>query len=56
MKNGYLYAERGSGLGHRDKRKSRREVSVRQRRTGRTQKYNGGWGEIRKRDGTIIKQ
>jgi len=56
MKDGYLYRTTPR-LGNRGGRKSRREVSVRARRMGPGgRNLNGGWGEIRRRDGTIIKQ
>ena len=49
--------ERSAGLGHRSRRKAGGEVSVRQpRERGEHQRLNGGWGEVRRRDGTIIKQ
>jgi mannonate dehydratase len=57
MKNGYLYRQRSAGLGHRSQRDRGQEVPLWRRRTRRRpSELNGGWGVIRKRDGTVIKQ
>ena len=48
-------SERGAGLGYRSGREGRGQVSLRQENAA-TRKLNGGWGEVRTPDGTIIKQ
>lgn len=56
MKNGYLYANEAPGWGIEVNEKAAAKFPFGQNERGDRQKYNGGWGEIRKRDGTIIKQ
>lgn len=54
MKNGYLYANEAPGWGIEVNEKAAAKYPF---GTGeRNADLNGGWGEIRKRDGTIIKQ
>ena len=49
--------ERSAGLGHRGRREGwRRSIPFGSGESGERGKLNGGWGEVRKRDGTIIKQ
>jgi mannonate dehydratase len=55
MKNGYLYANESPGWGIEVDEKAAAKYPFRsQMRDGRD--LNGGWGEVRKRDGQIIKQ
>ena len=56
MKNGYLYANEAPGWGIEVNEKAAAKYPFGTGERGERQKYNGGWGEIRKRDGTIIKQ
>ncbi|MFB3829482.1 MAG: enolase C-terminal domain-like protein [Bryobacteraceae bacterium] len=50
MKNGYLYANEAPGWGIEV------DEAAAARYPYREDRYNGGWGEVRRRDGTIIKQ
>lgn len=56
MKNGYLYANEAPGWGIEVDEKAAAKYPFGQNERGDRKQYNGGWGEIRKRDGTIIKQ
>jgi len=56
MKNGYLYANEAPGWGIEVDEKAAAKYPFGSFERGDRQRYNGGWGEIRKRDGTIIKQ
>ena len=57
MKDGYLYANETPGWGIEIDEKAAAKYPFGARRTRRArQNLNGGWGEVRKRDGTIIKQ
>jgi len=57
MKNGYLYANEAPGWGIEvDEKAAAKYPFGGGNRSGERQNLNGGWGEIRKRDGTIIKQ
>jgi mannonate dehydratase len=55
MKNGYLYANEAPGWGIEVDEKAAAKYPFGNEREYQ-RKYNGGWGEIRKPDGTIIKQ
>ena len=55
MKNGYLYANEAPGWGIEIDEKLAAKFPFGNERE-HYRKYNGGWGEIRKPDGTIIKQ
>jgi mannonate dehydratase len=55
MKDGYLYANEAPGWGIEIDEKLAAKYPFGSER-GERQKLNGGWGEIRKRDGTIVKQ
>jgi mannonate dehydratase len=55
MKNGYLYANEAPGWGIEVNEKAAAKYPFGRER-GDRKILNGGWGEIRKRDGTIIKQ
>ncbi len=54
MKNGYLYANEKPGWGIEVNEAAAKKYPY--TNTGRTGNLNGGWGEVRRRDGTIIKQ
>jgi mannonate dehydratase len=56
MKNGYLYANEAPGWGIEVNEAAARRYPFGHGESGSKKDYNGGWGEIRKRDGTIIKQ
>lgn len=56
MKNGYLYANESPGWGIEIDEKAAAKYPFGYGERGERQQLNGGWGEIRKRDGTIIKQ
>jgi mannonate dehydratase len=56
MKNGYLYANEAPGWGIEVDEKAAAKYPFGSFEQGERKLYNGGWGEVRKRDGTIIKQ
>ncbi len=56
MKNGYLYANEAPGWGIEVDEKAAAKYPFGSFEEGERKLYNGGWGEIRRRDGTIIKQ
>jgi mannonate dehydratase len=61
MKDGYLYANESPGWGIEVDEKLAAKFPFQGgagyvSSTGETRDLNGGWGEIRKRDGTVIKQ
>jgi mannonate dehydratase len=56
IKNGYLYANESPGWGIEVDEKAASKYPFGSFERGERQRYNGGWGEIRRRDGTIIKQ
>ena len=56
LKNGYFYANEAPGWGIEVNRGRRKKYPYGYGERGDRQQYNGGWGEIRRRDGTIIKQ
>ena len=56
MKNGYLYANEKPGWGIEVNEKAAAKYPFGFNETGERQRLNGGWGEVRKRDGQIIKQ
>jgi mannonate dehydratase len=55
MKNGYLYPNESPGWGIEVDETLAAKFPF-GRETGERGRLNGGWGEIRKRDGTVIKQ
>jgi mannonate dehydratase len=55
MKNGYLYPNEAPGWGVEINETAAAKYPFGEGR-GERGKLNGGWGEVRKRDGTIIKQ
>lgn len=56
MKDGYLYANENPGWGIEIDEKAAAKYPFGTGERGERQRYNGGWGEVRRRDGTIIKQ
>jgi mannonate dehydratase len=56
MKDGYLYANEKPGWGIEVNEKAAAKYPFGSFERGDRKKYNGGWGEVRRRDGTIIKQ
>lgn len=56
MKNGYLYATEKPGWGIEVDEKAAAKFPYGNGERGERKDYNGGWGEVRRRDGTIIKQ
>ncbi len=56
MKDGYLYANEASGWGLEVDEKAAAKYPFGSFERGDRQRLNGGWGEVRRRDGTIIKQ
>jgi len=56
LKDGYLYANEKPGWGIEVNEAAARKYPFGYGETGWKKRYNGGWGEIRRRDGTIIKQ
>ncbi len=56
MRDGYLYANENPGWGIEIDEKAAAKYPFGTGERGERQQYNGGWGEVRRRDGTIIKQ
>jgi mannonate dehydratase len=56
MKNGYLYANEAPGWGIEVDEKAAAKYPFGHGERGERQELNGGWGVIRRRDGTVIKQ
>ena len=56
MKDGYLYANESPGWGIEVDEKAAAKYPYGTGEGGEKKTLNGGWGEIRKKDGTIIKQ
>jgi mannonate dehydratase len=56
MDNGYLYANEKPGWGIEVDEAAAKKFPFGGNERGNQKGLNGGWGEIRKRDGTIIKQ
>ncbi len=56
MKDGYLYANEAPGWGIEIDEKAAAKYPFGYGENGQRKQMNGGWGEIRRRDGTIIKQ
>jgi mannonate dehydratase len=56
MKNGYLYANEAPGWGIEVDEKAAAKYPYGHNEKGDRQKYNGGWGVVRRRDGGVIKQ
>ena len=56
MKDGYLYVNEAPGWGIEINEKAAAKYPFGYGERGERQKFNGGWGVIRRRDGTVIKQ
>lgn len=56
MKDGYLYPNEAPGWGIEVDEKAAAKYPFGSFERGERQRYNGGWGEVRRRDGTIINQ
>jgi mannonate dehydratase len=56
MKNGYLYANEAPGWGIEVNEAAAKKYPFGYGERGDRQRLNGGWGEVRRRDGTLIKQ
>ncbi|MBC7924361.1 MAG: starvation-sensing protein RspA [Bryobacteraceae bacterium] len=56
IKNGYLYANEKPGWGIEVNETVAKKYPFGTGEKGERGQYNGGWGEVRKRDGQIIKQ
>lgn len=56
LKDGYLYANEKPGWGIEINEKLAARFPFGTNEQGERQRLNGGWGEVRRRDGTIIKQ
>jgi mannonate dehydratase len=56
LENGYFYANEAPGWGIEVDEKAAAKYPFGFGETGERQRLNGGWGEVRRRDGTIIKQ
>src|SRR6266852_5245789 len=56
MKNGYLYINEKPGWGIEVDEKVAAKYPYGARESGERKNLNGGWGEIRRRDGAVIKQ
>ena len=56
VKNGYLYANESPGWGIEVDEKAAAKFPFGSFEEGARRQYNGGWGVIRRRDGTVIKQ
>jgi mannonate dehydratase len=56
MKDGYLYANEKPGWGIEVNETEAKKYPFGYGARGGRQELNGGWGEVRRRDGTIIKQ
>ncbi len=56
MKNGYLYPNEAPGWGIEVDEKAAARYPFGSFEGGERRRLNGGWGEVRRRDGTLIKQ
>lgn len=56
LENGYFYANEAPGWGIEIDEKLAKKYPFGHGERGERQRLNGGWGEVRRRDGTIIKQ
>jgi len=56
MRNGYLYASESPGWGIEVDERAAAKYPFGTGEKGERERLNGGWGAIRRRDGTIIKQ
>ena len=56
LKDGYFWANEAPGWGIEVDERAAAKYPFGHGETGERQRLNGGWGEIRRRDGTVIKQ
>lgn len=56
LREGYLYANEAPGWGIEVDERAAAKYPFGHRETGERQRLNGGWGEVRRRDGTLVKQ
>jgi len=56
IKNGYFYANEAPGWGIEVNEAAAKKYPFGGGERGERQQLNGGWGEVRRRDGTVIKQ
>ncbi len=56
LKNGYFFANEAPGWGIEVNEAAAKKYPYGYGETGERQRLNGGWGEVRRRDGTLIKQ
>ncbi len=56
MKDGYLYASELPGWGIEVNSKALAKYPFGTKETGERSRLNGGWGEVRRKDGTVIRQ
>ncbi len=56
LKNGYFYANEAPGWGIEVNEAAAKKYPYGYGEKGERQRLNGGWGEVRRRDGTVIKQ
>jgi len=56
LENGYFYANEAAGWGIEVDEKLAAKYPFGSFEQGERQRFNGGWGEVRRRDGTTIKQ
>lgn len=56
LKNGYVYANEAPGWGVEVNEKAAAKYPFGSGERDERKQYNGGWGEVRRRDGQIIKQ
>ncbi len=56
LREGYLYANEAPGWGIEVDERAAAKYPFGHRETGERERLNGGWGEVRRRDGTLLKQ
>lgn len=56
LKNGFIYVNEAPGWGIEVDEKAAAKYPFGTGEQGERKQFNGGWGEVRRRDGTIIKQ
>jgi mannonate dehydratase len=56
LKDGYFYANEAPGWGIEVDERAAAKYPFGSGEAGERQRLNGGWGEVRRRDGTVIKQ
>jgi len=56
LKNGYMYPNDKPGWGVEVNEKAAAKYPFGYGESGERKQLNGGWGEVRRQDGTVIKQ